>query len=80
MPSQRPTGYEPLYVLKPVAPDVWIVDGENIRFYGLPFSTRMTIVRLTNDDIWVHSPIADREELFNAVTALGPVRHLIAPN
>ena len=42
----RPTGYEPLYTLKPVAPDVWIADGGWIRFYGLPFPTRMTVVRL----------------------------------
>ena len=77
---ERPTGYEPLYTLKPVADDVWIVDGGWIRFYGLPFPTRMTIVRMTDGGIWVHSPIADRDGLGEAVAQLGPVRHLIAPN
>ena len=29
--------YEPLNTLKPVAEDIWIVDGPAIRFYGMPF-------------------------------------------
>lgn len=74
------TGYEPLYVLKPVAPDIWIVDGPWIRFYGLPFPTRMTVVRLSNGDVWVHSPIEVGNELEKAVSAIGPVRYLVAPN
>jgi len=76
----RPTGYEPLYTLKPVARDIWIADGGWIRFYGLPFPTRMTVVRLADGGLWVHSPIADQNGLADAVGALGPVRHLIAPN
>lgn len=37
----RPTGYEPLYALKHVAPDIWIAGGGWIRFYGVPFPTSM---------------------------------------
>jgi hypothetical protein len=76
----RPTGYEPLYVPKPVTADLWVVDGGWIRFYGMPFPTRMTVTRLTDGGLWVHSPIADQDGLADAVAALGPVRHLIAPN
>jgi hypothetical protein len=76
----RPTGYEPLYTLKPVAPDIWLVDGGWIRFYGLPFPTRMIVVRLSCGGVWVHSPIFDPGGLADAVADLGPVRHLIAPN
>ena len=74
------TGYEPLDTLKPVGPDIWVVDGPAIRFYGMPFSTRATVVRLKNGDIWVHSPTRLSEGLRAAVAGLGPVRHLIAPN
>jgi hypothetical protein len=40
--------------------DVWIVDGPVIRF-GMPwprfpFPTRMTVVRLTGGDLFLHSP------------------------
>ncbi|MDP2816082.1 MAG: DUF4336 domain-containing protein [Rectinemataceae bacterium] len=76
----RPTGYEPLNRLKLVAPDLWIADGGWIRFYGLPFPTRMTVIRLADGGLWVHSPIADAGGLAEAVAELGPVRHLIAPN
>lgn len=72
--------YEPLNTLKPVGPECWIVDGPHIKFYGMPFSTRMTIVRLGNGDIWVHSPTKICDELAAEVALLGPVKYLIAPN
>lgn len=78
--AEKLTGYEPLYELKSVAPDIWIVDGSWIKFYGIPFPTRMTVVRLSNGDVWVHSPIALEHELDKAIAAIGPVRYLIAPN
>jgi hypothetical protein len=74
------TGYEPLNTLKPVAEGLWLIDGPAIRFYGLPFSTRATVVRLDNGDLWVHSPTQLTEGLKAELDALGPVRHLIAPN
>jgi len=78
--KDKPTGYEPLYTLKVVAPDIWIVDGSWIEFYGLPFPSRMTIVRLSGGDVWVHSPIRIDDELGKRIASIGPVRHLIAPN
>lgn len=74
------TGYAPLNTLKPVGADIWIVDGPSIRFYGMAFSTRMTVVRLQNGDIWLHSPTQICDSLQGEIAALGPVRHLIAPN
>ncbi|GGD47333.1 DUF4336 domain-containing protein [Sinisalibacter lacisalsi] len=74
------TGYEPLDLPKPVAEDIWIVDGPAIRFYGMPFSTRATIVRLADGALWVHSPTRLTPALAERVEALGPVRHLVAPN
>lgn len=78
--TDRETGYEPLNTLKPVAPGIWVIDGPAIRFYGLPFSTRATVVRLENGDLWVHSPTHLTEDLVAELHALGRVRHLIAPN
>ena len=73
-------GYTPLNTLKPVANNIWIVDGPSIKFYGVGFSTRMTVVRLDNGDIWLHSPTKICDSLRDEMTALGPVCHLIAPN
>lgn len=76
--------YEPLDTPKAVAPDVWIVDGPEIRFgppgLKLPFPTRMTVVRLPDDGLWLHSPTPPTARLLESLQALGEVRFLVAPN
>ena len=76
--------YAPLNALKPIARDVWIVDGPEIRFgylgLKLPFPTRMTVVRLPDRTLWLHSPTKPTEALVDSVQEIGPVRFLIAPN
>lgn len=63
-----------------IARDVWIVDGGSVPFLTIPYPTRMTLVRLADGDLWVHSPIRLDEGLRAEVEALGRVRHLVAPN
>ncbi|KYC44203.1 hypothetical protein WA1_00505 [Scytonema hofmannii PCC 7110] len=76
--------YQPINTLKPVDENVWIVDGSIVRMamYGttIPFSTRMTVVRLNNGELWCHSPIELTQALKTEIDALGSVRHLISPN
>lgn len=76
--------YEPINRLKRVGEDIWIVDGPivTMAMYGttIPFPTRMTIVRLSNGDLWCHSPIEFDAGLKADIDRLGPVRHLISPN
>jgi hypothetical protein len=40
----------------------------------------MAVVRLGDGGLWIWTPIALDEALSEAVDALGPVRHLVAPN
>jgi hypothetical protein len=75
--------YHPLNVLKPVAPDVWIVDGPLMRtgpggIIAIPI--RMTIARLPDGKLWLHSPVQFDPALASAVQALGDIGHLVAPN
>ncbi len=76
--------YEPLNSLKPFAHDIWIADGPEITMrvgpISLPFPTRMTVVRMPDGNLWVHSPIAWNDALAAQIRDLGPVRYLIAPN
>lgn len=78
--------YEPLNQYKPVARNIGIVDGpfEYLRMarvkLPLPFTTRMTVVRLSNGDLFIHSPIALDAELADRLRAMGTVRHLVSPN
>ena len=76
--------YEPLYTLKEVDQNIWIVDGDliqmDMKVFKLPFQTRMTVVKLKDGKLWIHSPIAPNEDLFTELDALGRVAYLISPN
>ncbi len=72
--------YTPINCLKPVDENIWIVDGPTIRFYGIPFPTRTTIVRLHSGDLFIHSPGHLTEPLIASIKKLGNVRHLVSPN
>jgi hypothetical protein len=75
--------YPPLNTCKPVADDIWIVDGPAIRFGmpwpKLPFATRMTVIRLRSGDLFVHSPTPPTPALRAEIEEAGRVRFLIAP-
>ena len=84
-PAASPV-YDPLNEYKPLGPDIGIVDGPLEYFttagvrIPLPFSTRMTVVRLKNGDLFLHSPIAFDAGLAERLRAMGTVRHLVSPN
>lgn len=67
-------------VLVQMGPELWVADGPRIRFYGMPFPTRMTVVRLADGGLWLHSPVEPTPALQAALATLGTVRHLVAPN
>ena len=72
--------YPPLNVPKQAAENVWVVDGEPIRVMGLQLPVRMTVVRLRSGELWLHSPTQFNEALKQALEAIGPIGHLVAPN
>jgi hypothetical protein len=78
--------YEPINVYKPLAANIGIVDGpfEYLTVGGirlpLPFTTRMTVVRLANGDLFLHSPIKFDERLAKELCEFGTPRHLVSPN
>jgi hypothetical protein len=64
--------------LQPFANSVWTVDGPNVRDFGVLFTTRMTIVRLSDGSLWVSSPVAVAFDTLKRVADLGPVKYLVA--
>jgi len=68
--------YPPLDTPKRLAPDVWVVDSAVDP--GIP--VRMTVIRLEGGDLVLHSPTRHRAGLQRALEAIGPIRHLVAPN
>jgi len=52
----------------------------SLSFGPIKIKTRMTVIRLSNGTLWVHSPIEPSPELVDALQAIGPVGHVVAPN
>ncbi|MBT8467449.1 MAG: DUF4336 domain-containing protein [Deltaproteobacteria bacterium] len=65
--------------MEKLANDIW-AEAAPLSFFGLHLGTRMTVVRLRDGTLLVHSPIAMTSSLKAEVDAIGPVRHIVAPN
>ena len=67
-------------MLTEIERDSWIAEGPSVSFFGFPYPTRMTLVRLSDGGLWLCSPIELTDALAGEIKALGPVRHLVSPN
>ena len=67
-------------MLEAFGPSIYVADGPTVPFLGIPYPTRMAVVRLSDGSTWVWSPVALNDALANAVDAIGPVKHIVSPN
>ncbi len=67
-------------MLEEFGPSIYVADGPTVSFYGFPYPTRMAVVRLSDSSVWLWSPVALTDELFDSVNAIGPVSHIVSPN
>ncbi|MEO8603940.1 MAG: DUF4336 domain-containing protein [bacterium] len=65
--------------LRELDQNIWVADRRQ-RFYGLEVGTRMTVIRLADGSLLLHSPVALKADLRRALDAIGPVRFTVAPN
>ncbi len=79
--------YEPINAYKPIADGIGTVDGPLVSmaypgfpFLSIPFPTRMTVVRLGDGALWLHSPVAYDEGLARDLSEKGRIAHLVSPN
>ena len=63
-----------------IANNIWSVPAPFTIFGLIKLNGRMTIVRLNDGSLWLHSPIPISDKLRREVDALGPVRYLVAPS
>ncbi|HEX8703943.1 MAG TPA: DUF4336 domain-containing protein [Myxococcaceae bacterium] len=66
-------------MLRKLDENLWVAE-QPLKFMGLAVGARMTVIRLADGALWVHSPLRLTPERRQAVDALGPVRFLVAPN
>ncbi|SMX30863.1 DUF4336 domain-containing protein [Actibacterium lipolyticum] len=68
-------------MLKLFGDELWIVDGPDVdAFAGFHYPTRMAVIRLSDGGLFVWSPVHLTDQLAAQIGALGPVRHIVAPN
>lgn len=81
LPLKRALGLTPCAMtLECLVPDrLWHAQ-QPLRFGPITITTRMTVVRLQDGTLWVHSPIAPTAKLVQQLSAIGRVRYVVAPN
>jgi len=65
--------------LRELAQDIWVAERPQ-RFYGLEVGTRMTVMRLADGSLLLHSPVSLDPDLRRELDAIGRVRFAVAPN
>jgi hypothetical protein len=65
--------------LQVFAKNVWIADGPFVRALGVPFPTRMIVVKLSDGSLWINSPVPVPRKKLDSIAGSGPVRYLVAP-
>ena len=66
-------------IVREIDTDIWVTEALQ-RFLGAEVGTRMTVIRLADGSLFVHSPIHLDDEIRAALDRIGPVRHIVAPN
>jgi hypothetical protein len=73
--------YPPLDTLKPVTNGVWIVDSGPMTAMGfVQLPIRMTVLRLYDGSLMLHSPTRFTATLKQELEQVGLIAHLVAPN
>jgi len=61
------------------APGLFTVDAP-LSFMGLHIGTRMTVVKLPDGTVLLHSPVPISPALCAEIAAIGPIAHIVCPN
>jgi hypothetical protein len=67
-------------MLQSIAPDLWHLQHEFAVTGGIRISSRMTVIRLADSTLWLHSPVPLSADVRAQIAALGEVRYIVAPN
>ncbi|MDH5300841.1 MAG: DUF4336 domain-containing protein [Gammaproteobacteria bacterium] len=65
--------------LRSIGREIWVVE-RPFRFMGADFGNRMTVIRLADGGLLLHSPVELTAELKEQISSLGRVAYLVEPN
>jgi hypothetical protein len=63
-------------VLREIDTDLWVTEAP-LRYLGIDMGRRMTVIRLANGELWLHSVAPLTDELRAQLEGLGPIRHVV---
>jgi hypothetical protein len=66
--------------LECIVPNVLWHAQQPLKFGPISLTTRMTVVRLRDRTLWIHSPISPTRVLIEELRSLGRVSYVVAPN
>ena len=66
-------------MLREIDTAIWVTEAPQ-KFLGAEIGTRMTVIRLADGSLFVHSPVHLDDEVRATLDRIGPVRHVVAPN
>jgi len=66
-------------MLEQLGADIWHTQ-RGLKVAGIGMTSRMTVVRLADGGLWLHSPVLIDDALRGQIDALGPVKYIVAPN
>ncbi|MBK6472983.1 MAG: DUF4336 domain-containing protein [Betaproteobacteria bacterium] len=66
-------------MLHRLADDLWHIT-HGFKAGGISLTSRMTVVRLPDNKLWLHSPIPISDALRKEIDAIGTVAHIVAPS
>jgi len=66
-------------MLQAITSDLWHLQHHFV-VNGLQISSRMTVVRLNDSSLWLHSPVPLSAEVRARLATLGTVRYIVAPS
>lgn len=67
------------YTIKILQDDLYVVE-QSFALYGAELGIRMTVIRLSDDELWLHSPVRFGENLSAQFATLGKVRFIVSPS
>lgn len=65
--------------MRQIGQDLWVFE-KPFRLFGADFGNRMTVVRMADGSLFVHSPVEFDPGLAGALAELGHVRWIVTPN
>lgn len=67
-------------MLDAFAQDIWLANDAPVSVFGFEYPLRMAVIRLSDRELFIWSPIRLTDELKQAIDQLGRVKYIVAPN